>query len=156
VTHGGVRARLLQKGGRITASGGDVKVDGFGGPLEVQNERADVELRPESALREALIARTTFGEVRVQVPAGSQMKLDAASPGGELDIDVPGLSLTRGEGERATGVLGGGGNEVHLFADHGRVRVSPALGKADAGNDRDGDQTGDDESDDDGNDSSET
>lgn len=138
VSHGGLRAKLLQKGGRVTASGGDVVVDGFAGPLEVQNERADVELHPAAALRDPLIVRTSFGEVRVQVPPGSQMKLDAASPGGDLDIDVPGLALTRGEGQRATGVLGAGANEVHLFAEHGRVRVSPALGKANADNGDDG------------------
>ena len=140
VTHGGVRARLLQKGGRVTASGGTVVVDGFAGPLEIQNERGDVELHPASALREPLIARTTFGEVRVQVPPGSQMHLDAASPGGELDIDVPGLALTRGDGPRATGVMGTAANDVRLFADHGRVRVSPALGKTDASTDGDDDK----------------
>lgn len=128
VAHGGVRATGLRKGGRITASGEAVTVERFGGPLEVETQRADVELQPAQALTDALLARTSFGDIRLHVPEGSRMSLEAATPRGELTVDVPGLSLTRESGGHATGRLGGGTNQVRLVADHGDVHVASSIG----------------------------
>jgi hypothetical protein len=137
VSHGGVQASDLEKGGRISASGDDIVLNGFAGALEVEAERANVELRPTGALGEALSARTRFGDIILQLPEGSRMRLEAATPRGEVTSDLPGLSLTREGGGRATGSLGGGENPVRLVAEHGSVRVSGALSPAVAGDETD-------------------
>jgi hypothetical protein len=128
VQHAGVTALDLMKGGRVAVLGGEVSVERFTGPLEVDAQRSTVQLQPAGPLADAVVARTTFGDIRLRVPEGSRMALEASSSG-ELTVDVPGLAVTR-EGGRATGTLAGGTNVVRLSADHGSVEVASALAAA--------------------------
>ena len=130
VDHASLRVSDVQKGGRVAMLGGSVSVDRFAGPLEIDAQRSTVELRPAGALSEPLLARTTFGDIRLLVPDGSRMALEATSSNGDLIVDVPGLGVTR-EGGRATGTLAGGTNTVRLAADHGSVEVASTLRAAD-------------------------
>jgi hypothetical protein len=106
----------------VRTTGGDVSLDGFAGPVEVEVERGSARLSPRAALAAAVKASATHGEVRLEVPEGSRFDLDAESRRGELRADVPGLTTSekggeRGRGHRATGQLAGGGVAVHLRAD---------------------------------------
>lgn len=130
VTHAGVRASDVLKGGRVSAMGGEVRVERFAGALEIDAERAGVELLPAGALQDAVLARTTFGDIRLRVPEGSRMQFEAAANNGELTLDVPGLTVTRDGSGRATGTMGGGTNAVHLAADHGSIEVASSLAAA--------------------------
>jgi len=130
VSHAAVHASDLQKGGHVSAMGKEVRIDRFSGPLEVYAQRASIELQPGGPLTEPLVARTTFGDIRLHVPHGSRMLLEATASGGELTVDVPGLALTRDAAGRGTGTLSGGTNTVRLFADHGSVDVASTLGAA--------------------------
>jgi hypothetical protein len=122
VDHGEVGARALARGAKVRATGGDVSLDGFAGPVEVEVERGSAHLSPRAALGAAVTASATHGEVRLDVPEGSRLDLDAESRRGELRADVPGLAATEeareaGRGHRLTGKLGGGGATVRLRAD---------------------------------------
>jgi hypothetical protein len=69
------------------------------------------------------------------------MQLDASASNGEVGFDVPGLTVTRDAGGRATGTLAGGTNAVRLTADHGNVDVASALAaSASADGERDEEQ----------------
>jgi hypothetical protein len=140
VQHGGLRASDVQKGGRVGVLGGAVVIERFAGPLEIDAQRSTVELLPAGALTEPLLARTTFGDIRLRVPDGSRMLLEAVSSGGELTVDVPGLAVTREAGGRAKGTLAGGTNPVRLFAEHGGVEVASALGDSDRAEHTDDDE----------------
>jgi DUF4097 and DUF4098 domain-containing protein YvlB len=123
VEHGGLRARGLEKGARARVSGDEVVLDGFRGAVDVAVQRAGIQLIPAAALTDPVTATATHGGIRLQVPRESRIDLEAAAPGGEVQVDVPNLVLTRTETGRATGKLGGGGTVVKLTADHGDVRV---------------------------------
>jgi DUF4097 and DUF4098 domain-containing protein YvlB len=123
VEHGGLRARGLEKGARARVSGDEVVLDGFRGAVDVEVQRAGIQLIPAAALTDPVTATATHGGIRLQVPRESRIDLEAAAPGGEVQVDVPNLVLTRTETGRATGKLGGGGTVVKLTADHGDVRV---------------------------------
>jgi DUF4097 and DUF4098 domain-containing protein YvlB len=123
VEHGGLRARGLEKGARARVSGDEVVLDGFRGAVDVEVQRAGIQLIPAAALTDPVTATATHGGIRLQVPRDSRIDLEAAAPGGEVQVDVPGLVLTRTEAGRATGKLGGGGTVVRLTADHGDVHV---------------------------------
>lgn len=129
-SHGRVSASDVPKGGRVAALGGDVSVQGFAGAIEVDAQRATVDLKPAGLLKDGVIARTTFGDIRLHVPEGSRMVLDAGASNGDLRIDVPGLTVTREGVGRATGTMGGGTNVVRLQADHGSVEIASALAEA--------------------------
>jgi putative adhesin len=126
LSHASVRVADVRKGGHVSVRGGEVLIERFAGPLEIDAQRASVVLHPAEALTDALLARTTFGDIHLRVPDGSRMALDATSNGGQLDVDVAGLAVTR-DGGHATGTLAGGVNTVRLFAEHGSVEVASAL-----------------------------
>ena len=144
VEHAGLRVSDVLKGGRVAMMGGEVLIDRFAGPLEIQAQRSSLDLRPAGALSEAVLARTTFGDIHLRVPDGSRMALDASSANGELVVDVPGLSVTR-EGGHATGTLAGGVNAVRLFADHGSVEVASSLRHSASNDDKPGHDEDDEE-----------
>ena len=120
--HGGVEASGLAKGAKVRTSGGDVTIDGFAGPVEVDVERGSTRLSPRAPVAADVTAQAKGGEVHLEVPEGSRFDLDAESRRGELSVQVPGLttSETGGEPGRAhhvAGKLDGGGASVHLRAD---------------------------------------
>jgi len=126
IEHGGLRAKDLAKGARARVSGDEVVLDGFHGPVDVQVQRAGIELIPAGALTDAVTATAAHGGIRLQVPRESRFALQASAAGGEVQVDVPGLVLTRTDTGHATGTLGGGGSAVTLTVEHGDVRVEAA------------------------------
>jgi DUF4097 and DUF4098 domain-containing protein YvlB len=126
VEHGGFRGTGLEKGARARVSGDEVVLDGFHGPVDLVVERGGIQLIPSAALTGTVSASATHGGIRLQVPRDSRMDLEASAPGGEVQVNVPGLVLTRTEAARVSGKLGGGGIAVTLSADHGDVRVESA------------------------------
>lgn len=140
VEHGGLKATGLEKGARARTSGDGVVLDGFRGPVDVEVQRAGIELVPAGILTDPVTAAATHGSVRLQVPRESRIDLEVAAPGGgEVQVDVPGLVLTRTEGGRATGTLGGGGGVmVKLTSEHGDVHVEAPPAVAVAEKDRRG------------------
>jgi DUF4097 and DUF4098 domain-containing protein YvlB len=123
VEHGGLEARGLDKGARVRVAGDEVVLEDFRGPVDVEAQRAGIQLVPAAALVEPVTARATHGAIHLRVPRDSRIDLEVAAERGEVQVDVPGLVLTRLESTRASGKLGGGGNRVSLTADHGDVRV---------------------------------
>ena len=117
-----MEAREL-KGGAHVCSRGDVSIDGFGGPIDVETESGDILLKPGRPITEPVTASARKGAVRLEVPAGSRFALEAESRHGELVLDVPELESSSGNG-RITGTMGGGGATVLLTADED-VTVAP-------------------------------
>jgi hypothetical protein len=133
VDHGEIEARSLSKGAKLRATGGDVSLDGFTGPVEVEVERGSARLSPRAPVLSAITATATSGEVRLDVPEGSRFELDAEAKRGETQAEVPGLAVSKTEGEagrghRVTGQLGGGGAAVRLRADGDVVLESKPAG----------------------------
>ncbi len=117
VAHGGVRAQRLQKGVRVKASGDDVELEGVQGAVDVDLERGSVHVAHRGPLTESITIRATSGGIRLEVPSGSRFDLEAEARRGDVEVDFPGLSLTRTDKRRAHGSVGGGGHLVKLSAD---------------------------------------
>jgi len=126
VDHGGVRGNSLSGGAKIKASGDDVILEGFRGPVEVEVQRGSVELKPTGPLTDAVTVTTANGGVRLEVPAGSRFELLATSSRGEVQADVPGLSVKEKSPSRVVATLGSGEAHVALSADHGDVVLTPS------------------------------
>jgi DUF4097 and DUF4098 domain-containing protein YvlB len=123
--HGGVRGRELQGGVRIRASGDDVLVEAFRGPLDVEVRRGSVELSPAGPVTEAVAVSTVNGGVHMEVPSGSRFQLLATSSHGEVQAELPGLSVQERGPARVSGTLGDGQAKVTLSAEHGDVVLTP-------------------------------
>jgi len=123
VEHGGFKGHGLEKGVKARVSGDGIVLEEFRGPIDVDAQRAGIELVPADALVDPVSANATHGAIRLSLPRGSRIDLEAAAQHGEVQVDVPGLVLTRAEGARASGKIGGGGALVRLTAANGDVRV---------------------------------
>jgi hypothetical protein len=130
VEHGGLHARGLQQGARVKASGDDVDLDGFRGPLAVEVNRASVHLVPQGPLVDPVSAITRHGGIHLEVPAGSRFDLEAHTQRGEIQVDVPGFTVTRSAAGSLTGKLAEGGSTVRLAAEGGDLSVTARVAAA--------------------------
>lgn len=124
VDHGGVHAKDLQGGAKIKASGDDVVLDGFRGPVELEVQRGSAELKPAGPIGDSLSITAANG-VRLEVPAGSRFELLATSSRGEVQAELPGLTLQDKSPARVAATLGSGGGRVTLASEHGDVVLTP-------------------------------
>jgi hypothetical protein len=91
----------------------------------VEVRRGSVELSPAGPLTEAVAVSTVNGGVRLEVPSGSRFQLLATSNRGEVQAELPGLSLREKSPTRVSATLLDGGAPVTLSADHGDVVLIP-------------------------------
>lgn len=123
--HGGVHGKGIEGGARIRASGDDVALEGFRGPVDIEVHRGSVDLSPAGAVSESVTVATFNGGVRLEVPKGSRFELLATSTRGDVQAELPGLSVKESGPSRITATLGGGAARVTLSADHGDVVLTP-------------------------------
>jgi hypothetical protein len=116
VSHGGVRAKTVEKGLKVKAAGADVELDGVRGPVDVDLDRGSVHVALAGPLGDPVDVRARNGGIRLEVPAGSRFELQAEARRGDVEVDVPGLTLTRSD-KTARGSVGTGGALVKLTAD---------------------------------------
>jgi hypothetical protein len=119
VHHGGLEARGLAHGGHVRATGADVTLDGFSGPVDLEVERGSARLTPGAALDGEIVARASHGDVRLDVPEGSRFELTAESTRGRVDAPFDGIAVEDEghRGQRASGRHAGGGVSLRLTAD---------------------------------------
>jgi hypothetical protein len=124
VHHGGLDAKGLAQGARVRADGGDVRLEGFRGAVELELERGNAELVPRAAISAPIGVSVAHGEAHLEVPEGSRVEVEAESRRGELTVaDVPGLTVagqdgdSHQKGQRLTGRTAEGGSSVRLRAD---------------------------------------
>jgi len=123
VEHGGVHAERLAKGAQVIGTGDDIVIDGFRGALTINAQRGSVHLVPDGPLVEPVTASVTNGGISLAVPAASHFQFVASTRSGEVQVDVPGLSINQSSRTHVAGTLGGGGNLVSLSAEHGDVQL---------------------------------
>lgn len=123
VEHGGFEGRDLARGARVKASGEDVLLEGFEGPVSVQVERGGATLAPLAALADTIEARATFGSVRLEVPAGSRLELDATAERGSIDAKLEDLVISEATRHRLRARLGQGGPLVTLVTRSADVEL---------------------------------
>ena len=132
VHHGGVEGKGLAQGVRVRASGGDVTLDGFSGPADVELERGNARLAPRAAITAPLtVVRQDTARPSSSCREGSRVDVQAESSRGEVHADVPELDVAGeherpGPGHRLSGRVGGGGSR----RDAARGRRRPDLDAA--------------------------
>ena len=72
---------------RIRCSSKDVELDTFSGPLDMELERGDVELRPVKVPLSPVKVSTDSGDIRVGIPEKASFALDARTDRGEVAND---------------------------------------------------------------------
>ena len=77
------------------------------------------------ALPRALLIQTVSGEVRIDVPGGSNATIVAESKTGNVTSSVGSLSVDQTRRPQLRGQLGNGANNVRIFSEAGNVTLAP-------------------------------
>ncbi len=123
VAHGGFKGSALKQGARVNTSGDDVEIRGFEGPIEIETQRGGVRLSPDKAIVDGVSVVTRRGGIHLEVPAGSRFDLEASATRGEVQVDVPQLTINESSSSRIKAKLGSGGKTVSLRSEHGDITV---------------------------------
>jgi hypothetical protein len=70
------------------------------------------------------------GGIQLQVPAGSRFELEASARRGEVQVNVPELTISESSSTRLKARLGQGGKNVTLRTEHGDISVETRTSSA--------------------------
>ncbi|MGE5652825.1 MAG: DUF4097 family beta strand repeat-containing protein [Bacillota bacterium] len=121
--NGGVLANDIKGDLVITSSFGSAEIANPGRQVTVKSENGSITVVSSDAPRQRYDLQTKFGSVRVRLPKGSDIDVDASSDFGKVEMPVP-ASIVR-EGNRTTARLsiGSGGPLITLRSENGNVTV---------------------------------
>ncbi|GAB4366266.1 MAG: hypothetical protein OHK0021_09750 [Bryobacter sp.] len=109
---------------RLRSKSKDVRISGFDGPIDIDLDRGDIELAPDTAKLAQIQAKTSGGEVTLFLPNDAKFDLTARTEKGEVQNDF-GSPLRTEDFERGGMIAGStGGAKVVLETRRGTLRVS--------------------------------
>jgi DUF4097 and DUF4098 domain-containing protein YvlB len=121
--NGGVKARDVQ-GANVRTSFGPVLLERADGPLDVvnQNGAIDSSLTSQKSCRPVRL-QTSFGAVRLRIPANSNYQLTARTSFGKINTSLPiKVSGTVGS-DSLSGAIGQGGCQLQVTNSNGSIDI---------------------------------
>ncbi len=128
LSRGELMATRINGPSRIESNTKDVRVSEFSGPLEVEVDRGDVELRPGKSV-DRMNVTTDNGEVDLVLPEAAKFNLDARVDRGEAQNDwgAPFTMQSEGRGAFLKGA-NGSGPTLNVRAKRGSVTLRKSTG----------------------------
>jgi DUF4097 and DUF4098 domain-containing protein YvlB len=108
----------------------DVTLDGFTKALELNVDRGDIDLRPQSIPLSKITVHNRSGNIELALPQSAGFALNATTNNGDIDNQF-GESLkesSEGRGAKLEGAAGSG-PDVSLTTQHGSITVRKATGE---------------------------
>jgi DUF4097 and DUF4098 domain-containing protein YvlB len=108
----------------------DVTLDGFTEALELNVDRGDIDLRPQSTPLSKITVHNRSGNIELALPQSAGFALSATTNNGDIDNQF-GESLkesSEGRGAKLEGAAGSG-PDVSLTTQHGSITVRKATGE---------------------------
>ncbi len=102
----------------------DVRISGYTSPIDVDLNRGDIELSPDSPILGTMMAKTESGSVTLHLPENSKFDLEARSRRGELDNRFGSPLNTREENHGGVIRGGNGGSRISLETYRGSMTVT--------------------------------
>jgi hypothetical protein len=121
---GSLNARNVIGPIKLTAHSTDITFNGFTEGLDLNVDRGDIELRPQTVPLGRIAIHARSGNIDVALPAAAKFALNAATGNGEIDNQFGGGLSERSEGRGAKldGSIGDG-PDVSLITQHGNITV---------------------------------
>jgi DUF4097 and DUF4098 domain-containing protein YvlB len=119
---------ILQPSGSVLVrtNNKDIRIEDFdaGGPVQVTNRDATVELNTKAAPLPAIEVENRSGRIEVTLPAQAAFQIDASSRKGEVESEFSEVSVRReNENGTITGSVGKGGPLIKLHTTYGNVAL---------------------------------
>jgi DUF4097 and DUF4098 domain-containing protein YvlB len=127
---GSLDAKNLVGPVKLSTRSTDVTLAGFTNALDLQVDRGDVELRPESSALGRMDVHTRSGNIELALPPSAKFALNAGTENGGIDNQFgDGLKeSSEGRGARLEGSIGNG-PDLNLVTQHGSITVRKASGE---------------------------
>jgi DUF4097 and DUF4098 domain-containing protein YvlB len=111
----------------LTGRSRDVEISDFSGPLEINIDRGDLNLRPAMPLG-SIQAHLHSGDIRLSLPAAAQFSLNASTDNGSISNPFDGGFKIEASGRRGTlrGAVGAG-PAIQLETQRGDITVQKAV-----------------------------
>lgn len=130
--NGGIEAKQVAGGARLATTFGPVMLDGVGGSVEVNNQNGSVEasgLKAKAAGSgkcNPITVRTSFGPIRVHVPADGSYQVEARTTFGSVASELPITVFGTVNGGSITGKIGDGACELRLNDMNSSIEILKA------------------------------
>lgn len=121
--------RIGGAGGRVAvrASRCDVRIEHPAGEVLAENARGAIAVLPAGPVRSSYTLSNNRGNVRVVLPEGSSVAVQAFVRRGHVDTDLPlDVSANGQQGQSVSGALGAGGPSVQIEVDGGDLSLRRA------------------------------
>lgn len=102
----------------------DVRISGYAAPIEIDINRGDIELSPDTATLATMAVKTESGSITLHVPENAKFDLEARSRRGELDNRYGSPLNTREENHGGVIRGGNGGPRIGLETYRGSMTIT--------------------------------
>ena len=122
---------ISQIGGaaRLSTSDKDIEMKGVDGSLEIANSRGDIDVTYYKSPQAPANITDDTGEIKVTLPANSNVLVNAMSKSGEVESDFGGSGIQQANDDnmgRLNGQIGGGGPPMHIVTSYGTIELRKA------------------------------
>ena len=126
-SHGSIEVDGVK--GRTAArnSHGSILLENLGGEVVAQTSRSNIRVRPQQPVRHAYTLQARHGNIEVEIPAGSDLDVQANAGHGRIQTDLPLEVVSNSHrGQMASGALGSGGTPLKAEAERGNISLKGA------------------------------
>ncbi len=122
VESGGLRIGIIEGNAELDCRFGRIRVEDALGSVKASNNAGDIEIL-SSEVRGAFDINNSMGSIRVYIPKGSAITLDASARMGRIESDLP-VSVSESPGRNELrGDINGGGHLFRLRAEAGSIAI---------------------------------
>ena len=131
--NGPVRAMDVQGSASVRTSFGAVTLEGVAGTIDVDDQNGSVDVRAASARRpkecDRVTIRTSFGSIRLAIPADAGYALTARTSFGRIHSELPVTSTGSLGADSLAGTIGNGRCPLTLTNSNGNIDIVKGGGR---------------------------
>jgi lia operon protein LiaG len=114
--------RLESSESRLDLSSGSVTIDKFAGNLDAKLSSGDIEIS-YSNFNDNITVDSSSGDISITLPSDANFELDSETSSGKIICDYP-ITISGGQDrDQLKGIVGNGGNRIHVEASSGDISI---------------------------------
>ena len=122
--NGAVKATGVRGAARVHTSFGGITIENVTGPVDASNSNGSITVLSSAAGGcQPITLRTTFGPIKLALPANANYNVSASTSFGGIKTDFPVTVAGQTNSESIQGKIGNGGCELKITDSNGRIEI---------------------------------
>jgi hypothetical protein len=122
--NGAVKASGVRGAAKVRTSFGGITLENVGGAVDASNSNGSITvLSSASGGCQPIVLKTSFGPVKLYLPAGANYNVTATTSFGGINTDFPVSVAGQTSSEAINGRIGNGGCELRITNSNGRIDI---------------------------------